>query len=91
MSILAMRTKDAAKLLNSKVKDLESKLKGRIFRIGKEKMVSVFTLGEILNTTPKELLDLLEDFYLGELIEKVESDEVFEFEEALKFYRKKKL
>jgi len=87
MSILAIKTKDIAKLLNSNIKDVERKLKGRIFKLGNEKMVSVFTLAKMLNTTPRELLDLLEDFYLGELIAEVEDDEILDYEKALKRYK----
>jgi len=50
--------------------------------------VSIFTLARLLDTTPRELLEILENFALGELIEEVEDDEMYEGEEAKEIYQK---
>ena len=39
--------------------------------------ISIFTLALLLNTTPTILLELLEDYMLGQLIEEVENDEYY--------------
>jgi hypothetical protein len=49
--------------------------------------VSIFTLAALLNTTPANLLELLEDYMLGQLLEAVESDEWFEDEAGQQIYQ----
>jgi len=49
--------------------------------------VSVFTLAELLNTSPAILLEFLEDYALGELMDSVDDDNYFEGEEALNLYQ----
>jgi hypothetical protein len=49
--------------------------------------VSIFTLAQLLNTTPSMLLELLEDNALAQLIEEGEDDESFEGEEGFKVYQ----
>ena len=48
--------------------------------------VSIFALARLLNTTPDTLLEFIEDYALGQLIEEVEDDELFEGEEGRKIY-----
>jgi len=48
--------------------------------------VSVFTLARMLNTTPDTLLEFIEDYALGRLIEEVENDEWFEGAEGREVY-----
>jgi len=49
--------------------------------------VSVFTLAQLLNTTPTTLLELIEDFELGRRIKEVEEDEQFDPEEGWQVYQ----
>jgi hypothetical protein len=53
-----------------------------VIKLDNEWRVSIFTLARILNTTPGTLLELIEDYALGQLIEEVEDDELFEDEEG---------
>jgi hypothetical protein len=48
--------------------------------------VSIFTLAELLNTSPETLLNWLEDEAFSDLIEDVDDDEYFEGEEARTAY-----
>jgi hypothetical protein len=49
--------------------------------------VSIFTLARLLNTTPDALLELIEDYALGQMIEEVADDELFEAEEGWQVYQ----
>jgi mRNA-degrading endonuclease RelE of RelBE toxin-antitoxin system len=55
------------------------KIKG-ILRLDDQWRVSIFTLADLLNTSTGALLELMEDYALGELIEEAEGDELFEGE-----------
>jgi len=46
-----------------------------------------FTLADLLNTSPEALLERMEDYALGELIEEVEGDELFEGEAGRQVYQ----
>ncbi|MEM9216117.1 MAG: hypothetical protein AAGD25_17450 [Cyanobacteria bacterium P01_F01_bin.150] len=48
--------------------------------------VSVFTLANLLNTTPASLMEVLEDEALAELMEEADDDEWFEGDDARKAY-----
>lgn len=61
------------------------KLPGVLF-ITDHPKVSVFTLTNLLNTTPEMLMNWLEDDALADLIEEVDEDEWFEGEEGKKVY-----
>lgn len=49
-------------------------------------VVSVFTLAQLLDTSSEELLELIEDYALGEMMAAVEDDEVFQGEASLAVY-----
>ncbi len=50
--------------------------------------VSIFTLAQLLNSTPDVLLEFLEDYHFGHLIEEVEDDEFFEGETGRQVYER---
>lgn len=58
-----------------------------ILRLDDQWRVSIFTLAGLLNTSPGELLELMEDYALGEMIEEVEGDEFFEGQEGWQVYQ----
>ena len=58
-----------------------------VLKLDQQWRVSIFTLAEILNTSPALLLEFLEDYALGELMDSVDGDDFFEGEEALNLYR----
>ena len=60
---------------------------GGIIRFDDQWRISIFTLAELLNTSPETLLELMEDYVLGEMIEEVEGDELFEGEEGRRVYQ----
>ncbi len=49
--------------------------------------IPIFTLAQLLNTSPETLLDWLEDVALAELIEEVDEDEWFEGQEGQSVYQ----
>ena len=88
---LALDIETSAELLNMDSKELEKILqKKRIegIRIDNEWRVSVFVLAKILSTSPDEILEYLEDLYLGERIEEVEDGPFYSPEEGKKHYEK---
>lgn len=50
-------------------------------------MVSIFTLAHLLGTSSEELLEVLEDFALGALMEAVTDDESLEGEASWQTYQ----
>lgn len=58
-----------------------------ILKLDDQWRVSIFTLGGLLNTSPGDLLWLMEDYALGEMIEEVEGDELFEGQEGWQVYQ----
>ncbi len=58
-----------------------------VLKLDHQWRVSVFTLAELLNTSPAVLLEFLEDYALGELMDSVDGDDFFEGEEALNLYQ----
>ncbi len=48
--------------------------------------ISIFTLAQLLNTTPDILLELIEDYALGRMIEEVDNDEWFEGQDGQQIY-----
>ena len=86
-----MDLRDSAKILGTEPEALlafvnQKQLKGVIELDGKWR-VSIFTLAYILDTTPEKLLDLLEDYALGRLIEDNENDELFDAEDGWQVYQ----
>jgi hypothetical protein len=58
-----------------------------IIRLKDEYRVSIFTLAQILNTTPSALIDLLEDYAFGDLLEEIEDDEQLTGNDAIEAYQ----
>jgi len=58
-----------------------------IIKLNGEWRVSIFTLARLLDTTPQALLELLEDYALGQMIEEVEDDEYFEGQDGWRIYQ----
>jgi hypothetical protein len=58
-----------------------------IIKLGDQWRVSIFTLARLLDTTPETLLELVEDYVLGRMIEGVEGDEWFEGQEGWQVYQ----
>jgi len=58
-----------------------------ILKLDDQWRVSIFTLAGLLNTSPGALLELMEDYALGEMIEEVEGDELFEGQEGWQVYQ----
>lgn len=48
--------------------------------------ISIFTIARILSTKPDVLLEILEDYWLGQMMENVEDDERFDKQTALNVY-----
>ncbi|MCK4791224.1 MAG: hypothetical protein KAV87_46255 [Desulfobacteraceae bacterium] len=91
MMPLALDVETSAQLLNIESKTLEQLLQKREIvgiRIGDEWRVSIFVLCKILNTSADEILEYLEDLYLAERIEEVESEPSYTPEEGRKEYEK---
>jgi hypothetical protein len=88
---LALDIETSAQLLSIESKRLEEILEKREIegiRIGNEWRLSVFVLSKILNTSPNEILEYLEDLYLAQRIEEVEGEPSYSPEEGRKEYEK---
>ena len=59
-----------------------------VLKFGSEWRLSIFTLAQYESTTPQTLLELIEDYRLGSLMNKVEDDDVFEGEASWQEYQK---
>ncbi len=58
-----------------------------VIKLNGDWRVSIFTLAQLLNTTPANLLELLEDYGLGQLIEETADDEWFEGQAGQQIYQ----
>lgn len=58
-----------------------------VLKLNGQWRISIFTLAELLNTTPEHLLELIEDYALGKLIEEVQEDEWFEGKAGISVYQ----
>ncbi len=58
-----------------------------IIKLNGKWRVSIFTLARLLDTTPQALLELLEDYALGQMLEEVEDDEYFEPQDGWQVYQ----
>lgn len=58
-----------------------------VIKLNGEWRISIFTLAQLLNTTPETLLELFEDYALGQLLEEVADEEWFEGHEAEQLYQ----
>jgi len=89
MAPLALNIETSAEILNVAPDGLRQAIDEKEItatRIGDELRISIFVLSELLSVTPDELLEYLEDFYLAEKIEEVDSDEGYSPEEGRRIY-----
>ncbi len=81
MLSLTMNLQSSAELLGTRpelfLEFAEREHIAGIMRFNGDWRISIFTLASLLNTTPVVLLDLFEDYQLGQLIEEVADDESF--------------
>jgi len=91
MMRLTMNLKSSAEALGTEpeifLEFLKREQVGGILRMDDQWQVSIFTLAGLLNTSPGDLLELMEDYALGEMIEEVEGDELFEGQEGWQVYQ----
>lgn len=91
MFVLTLPLQPSADVLGTEPDILQKFLQAEniagVIKLEKGWRISIFTLAQLLNTTPETFLDLLEDEALGELLEQVEDDETFSREDALQIYR----
>lgn len=66
---------------------LERERPAGILRFNGDWRISIFTLAQLLDTTPRDLLELLEDDALGFLMDEVASDERLEGQAAWTAYQ----
>lgn len=88
---LTVNLESSAKMLGTEPEALlafveREQLEG-VFKLNGDWRVSIFTLARLLNTTPQTLLDLLEDYTLGQMIEEVEDDEYVGTQEGWATYQ----
>jgi hypothetical protein len=69
------------------LKILEKQHSAGVFKSGNKLRVSVFTLAQMLNTKPEILLEFIEDYTLGRMMEEVEGDETFGRKEGWQVYQ----
>ena len=88
---LAMDLEFSAEILGTEpetfLKLVERERIGGVIRLDDQWRVSIFTLARLLNTTPEALLEFIEDYALGQMIEEVEDDEWFEGQEGWQVYQ----
>ncbi|MCB9101143.1 MAG: hypothetical protein H6632_16515 [Anaerolineales bacterium] len=88
---LTMDLESSAEILGTSPEDFlefaaREKLEGLI-KLNGDWRVSIFTLAKLLNTSPEILLELLEDYALGQFLDDVEADEFFEAEAGSQIYQ----
>ena len=66
---------------------LEQEKMGGIIRLKDNWRISIFTLAQILSTTPQILLEIIEDYHLGQLMEEVTHDETFDEQAGWQVYQ----
>jgi len=88
---LAMDLKSSAEILGTEAEMflelVERERIGGVIKLDDQWRVSIFTLARLLDTTPEVLLELVEDYVLGQMIEEVEDDEWFEGQEGREVYQ----
>ena len=88
---LAMNLKSSAEILGTESATLLELVKREriagIIRLGDQWRISVFTLARLLDTTPDTLLEFIEDYALGQMMEEVADDEWFEGQEGREAYQ----
>jgi len=86
---LALDLKTCAYLLDVEEPKLRSSVeRGEIrgLKLGNEWRISIFELARVLETSPDEILEYLEDIALAKMIQEVEEDESFTPEEGRSVY-----
>jgi hypothetical protein len=66
---------------------LEREVKEGLIKINGDLRVSIFTLAQMLNTTPRVLLEIIEDDALGYLIDEIAEEDTLEGEDARAYYQ----
>ena len=88
---LALNLKSSAEILGTESATLLELVKrGRvagIIRLGDQWRISVFTLARLLDTTPDILLEFIENYVLGQMMEEVVDDEWLEGQEGREVYQ----
>ncbi|MFH7244588.1 MAG: hypothetical protein ACHWZW_17265 [Spirulina sp.] len=91
MPVLTLDLNTSATLLGTEpallLKFIEQKALPGVLFFEDQPKLSVFTLADLLNTTPQTLLDWMEDEAFADLIEAVEGDEFYEKAEGMEIYR----
>jgi len=70
---------------------LEREMSQGVIKINGDLRVSIFTLAQMLNTTPEALLQIMEDDALGRLIDEIADEETLEGEQALGVLHRKEI
>lgn len=88
---LAMDLKSSAEILGTEAETFLELVKreriGGVIKLDDQWRVSIFTLARLLDTAPEVLLEHVEDYVLGQMIEEVEDDEWFEGQEGREVYQ----
>ena len=92
MLTLTIDMQSSAQVLGTKPEELREwivreKTAG-VLKFGEDWRLSIFTLAQLLNTTPQLLLELIEDYMLGSLMNEVDADDFFEGEASWQEYQK---
>ncbi len=88
---LTMDLNTSAQLLGTEPQTLleyaEREQLGGLLRFNGQWMVSVFTLAHLLGTSSDELIEVMEDFALGTLMDAVKDDELLDSEAGWQAYQ----
>ena len=91
MNVLTLDIELSAEILGVKPNDLRNMVEREhlqgVLKGDHQWRMSIFTLAKLLNTSPEVLLDFLEDYALGELMDEVGEDEFVEGDEAREVYQ----
>ena len=90
MLTLTIDMQSSAQVLGTKPEELREWIMREntagVLKFGSEWRLSIFTLAQLLNTTPQVLLELIEDYMLGSLMN--EDDALFEGKASWTEYQK---
>jgi plasmid maintenance system antidote protein VapI len=91
MNVLTVDIEISAEMLGVKPNDLRDLVEREhlqgVLKVDHQWRISVFTLAKLLDTSPEKLLEFLEDYALGELMEQIGEDEFLEEGEARDAYQ----
>ena len=92
MLTLTIDMQSSAQVLGTKPEELREWIMREntegVLKFGSEWRLSIFTLAQLLNTTPQVLLELIEDYMLGSLMNEIEDDDLFEGKASWTEYQK---